>query len=222
MQYDNDAHDNTPLIHEATASAMKAILPQWIELVQQRGKVAADRLPAVTAKDQARTECSMWISHFFQVLQMWNKRELHDEGIFKFYSTEIQTKPSITLKSDDEVLLWGARILEGEKKRVDSGGVPMQNPTTEAFEPVYLLFRRQLQQVQKKKVDLDQAEEAVNKLRPQGDQLITDAIAEMDYLLRRESAASQRRKMRRYGVRYSFSPGEPPDEEQPLEDAPVQ
>ena len=164
----------------------------------------------------------MWISHFFQVLQMWNKRELHDEGICKFYSTNMQTKPSTTMKSDDDVLLWCARVLEGEKKRVDSGGAPMQNPSAAAFDPIYQQFRRQLQQVQKKKVNMDQAEEAVNKLRLQVDQLITDAIAEMEYILRRESAASQRRKMRRYGVRYSFSPGEPPDEEQPLEDAPVQ
>lgn len=105
--------------------------------------MAAERVPAVTAKDEARAECSMWISHFSQVLQLWNRRELHDEGILKFYSTNMLNKPSLSLRTDDDVLFWGERVLEGEKKRVDAGGICMENPSAEAFAEMKIALHRE-------------------------------------------------------------------------------
>jgi len=85
----------------------------------------------------------MWISHFSQVLQLWNRRELHDEGILKFYSTNMLNKPSLSLRTDDDVLFWGERVLEGEKKRVDAGGICMENPSAEAFAEMKIALHRE-------------------------------------------------------------------------------
>ncbi|RPH97861.1 MAG: hypothetical protein EHM72_13245 [Calditrichaeota bacterium] len=211
MQYDNDVRDHTPLIHDATATAMKTALTQWRRHIQRRGQAAADRMPAVAAKEEAKTECSRWISHFFQVMRLWSRRELGDDGIGKFYSTDVMSKPSSVCRTDDEVLIWGKRIIEGEKKRVAEGGLPMQNPAVITFMAVYERYRQRLQEVQKKKAELDQAEDTVRALRPPIDALIGDAMAEMEFALRRAPAAARRRKMRRYGVRYYRRNSEPKD-----------
>ena len=87
----------------------------------------------------------------------------------------------------------------------------MQNPAVITFMAIYERYRQRLQEVQKKKAALDQAEEAVRALRPSIDALIGDALAEMEFALRRDPAAARRRKMRRYGVRYYRRTGESKD-----------
>jgi hypothetical protein len=52
--------------------------------------------------------------------------------------------------------------------------------------------------------------------------LIEDAVAEMEFVLRRESAVVQRRKMKRYGIKYRYRSGEPAEEEEQVSDEPVQ
>ena len=62
--------------------------------------------------------------------------------------------------------------------------------------------------VQKEKTELDEAEEAVDKLRPEMDEAIDEAVSYLEYYCRKEPAPSRRRKLRTYGVRYASDSGE--------------
>jgi hypothetical protein len=59
-----------------------------------------------------------------------------------------------------------------------------------------------------KKREYDLAQEAVEKLRPEADELIADIWADVFYHFRKEEASSMRRKARRYGVMYKNVKGE--------------
>lgn len=222
MQHGNDKTAGKPLISDECFQSMSQLLPQFKGLVEQRGKEAADRIPAVEAKDKAKSLASLWISHFFQVFHLWIKRDLHDDGLLKYYATDMQAHNTSALYTDDEVLLWGDRLLKGEVQRTAAGGAPMANPSAAQFQPIYDDYKAKLQAVQKEKMELDVAAEAVDKLRPAVDEAIGDAVAELEFNLRKKTAPGQRRVMRLYGVTYTYRPGEAPEEETTTPDEPVE
>ena len=57
----------------------------------------------------------------------------------------------------------------------------------------------------------DRAQEAIDALRAQTDEIIADVIEELRFHLRKEEPASQRRVMRTYGTKFAYQPGEPLD-----------
>jgi hypothetical protein len=57
---------------------------------------------------------------FFQVLDLKIKREHLDDGLFKFYGMDLKTTGLPSLSLDDDVRLWGDRLLEGEAAMVYS------------------------------------------------------------------------------------------------------
>lgn len=218
MQAQNDATANATLIDEATVTEIARVLPEFKTALAQRGKEAADQIPAVAQKDESKSVCTMWISQFFQVLGFWVKRELHDEGVFKYYGLDANEPTVPPLYLDDDVLFWGTQIIQGEANRVAAGGAAMTNPDVEAFKPIYEDFKQKLQAVQKEKNELNTAEEAVNKLRADVDRVVDDAISELEFRLRKIDSPARRRKMRTYGVNYSYRPGESSGDEPVVEE----
>ncbi|MBN2091643.1 hypothetical protein JW964_18660 [candidate division KSB1 bacterium] len=221
MQNENEAATKNPLVETETMGVMKQALLDFKTAITQRGKEAADQIPAVAQKEESKATCGMWISHFFQVLSLWIKRELHDEGIYKYYSMDVKGPAVPPLYQDNEVLYWGEQLLQGEAKRIADGGPAMMNPSAEQFKPIYETYKGKLQILQKEKNELNAAEEAVNSLRARVDQVIDDAIAELEFRLRKFDAPNRRRKMRTYGVNFSYRPEEIPDEEVPIVNPPV-
>jgi len=221
MQNENEATTKNPMIETDTMAGMKQILPEFNTAMTQRGKEAADQIPAVAQKEETKAICSMWISHFFQGLSFWIKRELHDEGIYKYYSMDVKGPVVPPLYQDSEVLYWGEQLLQGEAKRIADGGPAMLNPSAEQFKPIYEAYKGKLQILQKEKNELNAAEEAVNSLRARVDQVIDDAISELEFRLRKFDAPNRRRKMRTYGVSFSYRPEEIPDEEVPIVNPPA-
>lgn len=221
LQHNADCDHGTPLINETTAAALVSIQREWKTCVLQRGKVTADRSPAVHAKEAAKKVCAMWVSHFYQVLQLWIKRTPGMKGVLKYYSIDIRKGPQVTVVTDNDLLLWGGRLLEGEQKRIAGGGIPLSNPSAEEVKPYYEAFRSRMQLLQKEKSEWDETEKAVVALRPVVDGLIVDAIAEVEFFLRKYPIAAQRRKLRLYGVTYRLRPGEIAEGEETAADEPL-
>lgn len=213
MQAENDLTAKNPLLETSSLDEMKQLLPEFKAATAQRGKEAADQIPAVAQKEEVKAESGMWISHFFQGLNFWNKRELHDDGIYKYYGLDVRGPAVPPLYLDNDVLYWGEQVIQGEEKRIAAGGLPMSNPSVAAFKPIHEAFKQKLQIVQKEKNELNAAEEAVNALRARVDRLIEDVIAQLEFKLRKYDAPNRRRKMRTYGVSFSYRPEEAPEEE---------
>ena len=120
--------------------------------------------------------------------------------------------------ADGDIVLWGKNIIDGERERVRAGGVPMSNPTVDEVAAEYNNFLLVREDQSKKKDAHDKAQEALDALRPEADELIKDIWDEIDYKYRKESPSSRRRKAREYGVKYSMKEEEedtPPAPESP-------
>lgn len=74
-------------------------------------------------------ECArMYVSHFIQVLYLTSERGEINGGI-KYYGLENFEGKVPPLNTEEEILFWGEKVVEGEQKRIRSGGSAIYNPS---------------------------------------------------------------------------------------------
>ncbi len=76
------------------------------------------------AMDKAR----MYVSHFIQVLYLTSERGEINGGI-KYYGLDEFEGKVPPLNTEEEILMWGKKIIGGEQKRIQSGGSAIYNPS---------------------------------------------------------------------------------------------
>ena len=77
-----------------------------------------------TAMEKAR----MYVSHFIQVLYLTSERGEINGGI-KYYGLEDFDGKVPQLNTEEEILYWGNKVVEGEQKRIQRGGSAIYNPS---------------------------------------------------------------------------------------------
>ncbi|MDR0612857.1 MAG: hypothetical protein LBG45_05160 [Dysgonamonadaceae bacterium] len=83
----------------------------------------------------------MYVSHFIQVLQLTvirNEIKLEALSDYGFESGEETVLPD--LSTEESVLHWGEKIIQGEAKRMSRGGYPLYNPAIAKVKVHYELF----------------------------------------------------------------------------------
>lgn len=83
----------------------------------------------------------MYVSHFIQVLQLTvirNEIKLEALSDYGFESGEETVLPN--LSTEEAVLHWGEKIIQGEAKRMSRGGYPLYNPAIAKVRVHYELF----------------------------------------------------------------------------------
>ena len=74
-------------------------------------------------------ECArMYISHFIQVLYLTAERGEINGGI-KYYELKEYEGKVPPLNTEQEILYWGKKVVEGEQKRIQNGGSAIYNPS---------------------------------------------------------------------------------------------
>jgi hypothetical protein len=83
----------------------------------------------------------MYVSHFIQVLQLTavrNEIKLEVLSDYGFASGEETVLPD--LSTEEAVIYWGEKIIQGEAKRMSRGGYPLYNPAIAKVKVHYELF----------------------------------------------------------------------------------
>jgi hypothetical protein len=89
-------------------------------------KIESDKIGDYkAAMDKAR----LYISHFIQMLYMSIEREEIKIETLAFYGLQDLEMKLPSLASENEILDWGWKIIEGEQKRMQKGGSPFYNPS---------------------------------------------------------------------------------------------
>jgi hypothetical protein len=83
----------------------------------------------------------MYISHFIQVLYMCVMRAEIKEEYLQLYGLENANMIMPDLTSNEQLIEWGEKIIEGENARVEKGGAPIYNPSIAKFKVMYSLFK---------------------------------------------------------------------------------
>lgn len=122
----------------------------------------------------------MYVSHFVQVLSMSIIRGEIARSKRSYYGLPQDEDAVPPIATETALLEWGARIMEGERRRLSEGGVPIYNPTMgrmsveyDTFKELYMA-RRALQQ---RTAD---AQRNLAAMRPEADAIILDMWNEIE------------------------------------------
>jgi hypothetical protein len=92
----------------------------------------------------ASEKARLYISHFIQVLFMNIEREELKEDVLSFYGLQDSGGKIPSLSSEQEILDWGKKIIQGEQKRMQKGGSPIYNPSIALVKVKWKILTKQL------------------------------------------------------------------------------
>jgi hypothetical protein len=193
-----------------TLNRLNLFLPEFDREITERGSALTAQATATAAANPARRALNMVNRHFIQVFNFAVERgewTPQDRGHYQL-PVDYTALPKMT--TDEENLRWAKNIVDGEAARVAAGGSAMSNPTAADVAAKRAALVSSLASQSSSKDAYDKEQKDVELLRGAAIELVTDIWDEVLFTFRKESASSQRRLAREYGVSYRPSPGETP------------
>jgi len=157
---------------------------------------------------KAQKKARLYISHFIQVMNLAVQRGELDKQIRKYYQIEVDNKKAPLLNSEQEIIMWGERIIQGEQQRVREGMTPVTNPTVAVVKVRYENFidsqkcQKILQQNQQR------SQQKLVEMRATADAIIQSVWNEVEAHFATHGEESKRAKAAEYGVHYVYRKNE--------------
>jgi len=147
----------------------------------------------------------MYLTHFIRVMNMAIIRgDLHVETR-TFYGMNINDSTVPQLISENELVSWGKKVIEGEELRIRQGGSPITNPTIAVVKVWYENFLQALHYNNTQARIIFDIMEKNNSLRKEVDKLILDLWNEVERTNNAESNEDARKEMNEeYGLVYFY------------------
>jgi len=169
-----------------------------------------ERVREVEERNIALNLLKTYLRDLWEVLRRRVRRLNQPAGVLGHYQLltgGISPNPS----TSDEWLALAGRVIEGDAQAVAAGYEPAVCPSAAQVQVVLEAAIKQVDDVAPADHAYDEAQAAVETLRPEADELIQEVMDELRFNLRKLDAPSQRRIMRLYGARFRYLPGEPAD-----------
>lgn len=152
----------------------------------------------------AMEKAATYISHFIQVLFMTVERGEIKEETLEFYGLLGRNGKVPPLNTEQEILGWGNKIIEGEQKRIQKGGSPIYTPSIavvkvkiEEFQDV-AIFMQNLKRISARSY------ERMKAARKATNDFISKMWNEIEEHLENGSPKHKRQRSQEYGVVYVF------------------
>ncbi len=177
-----------------------------------RGQALGNQMGMTPDKDNKRRKAGLFVSHF---VMGCDKAALRGEPGFTlsdrtFFQLDGSNDALPPLETDDEVFLWGSRIIAGNALRLAAGKPAMPFPLIADVNTKYTDFTTVFGDYNLLKRAYDDAQEAISGMRPEVDSLILRIWNEVEAAYSEEDAESKRRNSREWGVVYVLTGNEAP------------
>ncbi len=176
----------------------------------------AAQAPLTTALNQTGARCTMFASHFHQVLDLGITRGEFAAGARAYYGRGIHDTTLPDLSTYAAVQTAIDAIVRGEANRFKEEGpayIAMSHPTAAECAGLLSIFRSQLLASEQSRQNTDTQREELQALYPEAQALAVDLCDTVEFFYRHDlNPGSRRTKCRRWGVIYLYEPTEPRDE----------
>jgi hypothetical protein len=149
-------------------------------------------------------ECArMYVSHFIQVLFLTSERGEINGGI-KYYGLESFEGKVPPLNSEEEILFWGNKVVEGEQKRIRSGGSAIYNPSIALVKIKVEAFNDAALYQQNLKRNTTRSYDKMQELRKSTNDFIGLLWNEIEENIKTDIPKHKRQLAQEYGIVYVF------------------
>ena len=150
----------------------------------------------------------LYISHFIQVVNMAISRGDLVPDTRNYFELDDEGKKVPSLSTEEEVISWGKRLIEGEQKRRNKGLSPITNPTVAVLNVHFDKFMEYHNYQKSLKRRSVHAQEALNDKRSQVDGVIQQIWNEVENTFNDLPEEMRREKSSEYGLVYVFRKNE--------------
>jgi hypothetical protein len=153
-------------------------------------------------------KAKLYISHFIQVVNMSIQRGEISGSILDFYNLNGYSRKLPPLSTEEEVIKWGERLIEGETQRVRKGMSPITNPTIAVVKVRYEKFLEAFRYQKNLQNANSRALTELADLRPEADDIILNTWNEVEESFRDLPDDLRREKATEYGLVYVYRKNE--------------
>jgi len=150
----------------------------------------------------------LYISHFIQVVNMAISRGDLVPDTRSYFELDDEGKKVPSLSTEEEVISWGKRLLDGEQKRRNKGLSPITNPTIAVLNVHFDKFMEYHNYQKSLKRRSVHAQEELNEKRSQVDGVIQQIWNEVENTFNDLPEEMRREKSSEYGLVYVFRKNE--------------
>lgn len=194
----------------AVLATLLAFLPNFRQQMLERGVALSAQSGSTSLADTAKERLKKFISHFFQVFNLGIDRGTYTADQRPHYLLDANQEELPQMDTEQQIQMWGNRVVDGEATRTAAGFPAMSNPTSGDVQAELTLYTTRQGDQSVKKEAYDNEQEDVEELRTDADDLIADIWDEVEFTFRKETPSSKRRKAREYGLVYVPRVGETP------------
>ncbi|KAA6314354.1 hypothetical protein EZS27_035019 [termite gut metagenome] len=151
----------------------------------------------------------MFISHFIQVLNLAILRSEIKKINKTHYGLSLENNNVPDLTSESAILEWGGKIIDGEQKRMENGGIPIANPAIAKVKVHYDIFKDGYERQKNLQSITGRSLEGLASMRKKADEIILDIWNQVEKKFGEVYPNELRlNKCREYGVIYYYRTNE--------------
>jgi len=150
----------------------------------------------------------LYISHFIQVVNMAIARGEMSPETRNYFGFDEDERKVPSLSSEEDVIMWGNSLIEGEQKRRNKGMNPVTNPTIAVVKVHFDKFMEYHNYQKSLKERTQRAQEQLNEKRSMIDGVIQQIWNEVEHTYEDLPEEMRREKATEYGLVYVFRKNE--------------
>ncbi|MFW6202837.1 MAG: hypothetical protein ACOC30_00900 [Marinilabilia sp.] len=187
---------------------IKAFVPHFEQNIQQHQFSRDKQAKFGKSLSENFKMARMYLSHFLQVVNMAIARGELKPDVRTWYGLDEESRAIPEINTEQQLIDWGRKIIDGEEERMVQGGSRVFNPTIamvrmrfEKFMETYDFHKDLLKTTQK-------LQDKVAEQRETADKLILDTWNEIEEHFSNLEPEEKRKKASEYGVVYIYRPSE--------------
>ena len=180
-------------------------LPKFKMVILTTQESRKKQLMHIRKHNECARKARLYISHFIQVLNFTIIRGELKKSIRNHYGFSENSSKLPSLISEQELLKWGERVINGEQERVRSGGTPIYSPSIALVKVNYENFKQSYFLHHQSQLNTSRLNSDIVQCRRDADALILSLWNEIEAAYASlEDDEYRRKQCEEYGVVYVF------------------
>jgi hypothetical protein len=151
----------------------------------------------------------LYASHFIQVLCLATMRnEIKPENLTFYGLTYSADFVLPDLSTEEAILAWGERLINGEATRISHGGTAIYNPAITKVKVHYDLFKEAVYSLKIYRQNTNRIQEKLEDVRDKADNLIWTAWTKVEFTYGALPPEERDKKYKDYGIHFYHNGGE--------------
>lgn len=196
------------VLHYKTYSNAQRFLVQFENIVMQYHENFRTKVSANKQYRHLVQNARMYISHFIQVLNLSVIRGEIKKEQKELYGLNPDSHIVPDLSSEEDLLVWGANIIQGEQKRTQAGGFPIYNPSITKVKVHYDIFKEHQVGHTLRQKNTNRVIENLEASRKEADSIILEIWNEVEEYYKDLLPYDKLCHCKNYGLVYYYRPHE--------------